>query len=116
MEPTTPNPTMQPPVEQPIVSATNKSSIGSIIAAIVIIAIIILGGLYFWGKRVEEAKIRADLVKESTENVPVQENTVVDEATSITTTSNSDDLNAIEADLNNTNLVDLDAEINPQAQ
>ena len=40
----------------------NKSSIGSIISIIVIIAVIVLGGLYFWGKRLEESKANENLI------------------------------------------------------
>jgi flagellar basal body-associated protein FliL len=34
----------------------NKTSIGSVIATIIIIALIVLGGLYFWGKRIEQTQ------------------------------------------------------------
>lgn len=90
----------------------NKSSIGSIIGTIVIIAIIILGGLYFWGKRVEEAKMRQSLVTDETS----QQANQMDEASTIKSTSNSDDLNSIQADLNSTNLNNLNAEMNAEAQ
>lgn len=85
----------------------NKSSIGSIIGTIVIIAIIILGGLYFWGKRVEEAKIRQNLVTDQTS----QSATTMNEAAAIKTVTNSDELSSIEADLNNTKLDNLGAEV-----
>ena len=90
----------------------NKSSVGSIIGTIVIIAVIILGGLYFWGKRVEEAKLRQNLVTDMT----TQQTTQVDEAATITTTSSSDDLTSIEADLNSTKIDNLGTEMNPQIQ
>lgn len=86
----------------------NKSSIGSIIGTIVIIAIIILGGLYFWGKRVEEAKIRQNLVTDQTS----QSTATMNEAAVIKTITNSDELGSIEADLNNTKLDNLGAEVN----
>ncbi len=85
----------------------NKSSIGSIIGTIIIISIIILGGLYFWGKRVEESKIKQDLVNSSTSTT-----TGDNEAASIRSTSQSDDLDSINADLNATNLDNLGAEMN----
>jgi flagellar basal body-associated protein FliL len=44
----------------------NKSSVGSLIGTIIIIAIIILGGLYFWGKRIEENKAKANLITDFT--------------------------------------------------
>jgi hypothetical protein len=87
----------------------NKSSIGSIIGTIVIIAVIILGGLYFWGKRVEEAKLRQSLV---TDNTPQQQTNEINEAAAIKSISPSDDLPTIEADLKSTNLDNLGAEIN----
>lgn len=85
----------------------NKSSVGSIIGTIIIIAIIILGGLYFWGKRMQEAKIKENLVNDTS-----SQTTEVDETTTIQTVSSSDDLNAIEADLNATNLDNLGSEVN----
>ena len=87
----------------------NKSSIGSIIGTIVIIAVIILGGLYFWGKRVEEAKLRQSLVTDST---PQQQTNEVNEAAVIKSVSSTDDLPSIEADLNSTKLDNLGAEVN----
>lgn len=84
----------------------NKSSIGGIIGIIIIIAVIILGGLYFWGKRIEEAKIKEDLVSGN-----IEDDSLVNEAAVIRSVNSSDDLNSIEADLNNTNLNGLGEEI-----
>ncbi len=94
---------MEPQIQQ------NKSSIGSIIGTVIIIAIIILGGLYFWGKRIEEARIKKELTTEpvtteETENIQSEED-------AINKTSGGDDLNSIENDLNNTNTTNLDAEL-----
>jgi hypothetical protein len=92
----------------------NKSSIGSIIGTIIVIAIIILGGLYFWGKRIDEAKMKKDLVSENnTTTTEVDENM---EANVIKSVSGSDDTASIEADLRNTNLDNLGAEMNVQAE
>ena len=89
----------------------NKSSIGSIIGTVIIIAIIILGGLYFWGKRIEESNLKQDLVENNqTEEIKPTE------ADSIKKVSSSDDLNSIEADLNSTNLDNLGAEMNSDIQ
>ncbi len=74
----------------------NKTGIGSLLGTIIIIAIIILGGLYFWGKRVEESKVRDELVSSQMSGNNAE-------------TSESDDVDAIENDLNNTNL-DLSTE------
>ena len=91
----------------------NKSSIGSIIGTIIIIAVIILGGLYFWGKRIEENKLKQKLISDSMETIPTQE---ADPDGSINKTGSSDDLNSIDADLNSTNLDNLDAELNTSLQ
>ena len=85
----------------------NKSSIGSIVSTIIIIALIILGGLYFWGKRIEEAK-NAQTTMTDTTTANAEQN----EAATIRSTSSSDDVSSIEADLNATNLDNLDAELN----
>ncbi|MCX6701899.1 MAG: hypothetical protein NTX96_01760 [Candidatus Zambryskibacteria bacterium] len=84
----------------------NKSSIGSIIGTIVIIAIIILGGLYFWGKRIEESKSKENLITDSTEPTSVNV-----EANAINSVSSGDDLDSIEVDLNATNLDNLVPEL-----
>lgn len=83
-----------------------KSSIGSIIGIIIIIAVIILGGLYFWGKRVEESKVTESLVNETSEPTAEQM-----EANSIQSVTPSDDTSSIEADLNATNLDNLTPEL-----
>ncbi|MFZ2621139.1 MAG: hypothetical protein WAX85_01435 [Minisyncoccia bacterium] len=88
-----------------------KSSIGSIIGTIIIIAVIILGGLYFWGKRIEESKVKQALVSGE-----VSQGATVNEAAVITNVTTGDDLGSIEADLKNTNLDNLSTEINTQLQ
>ncbi len=85
----------------------NKSSIGSIIGTIIIIALIILGGLYFWGKRIEESKNIQSLTEE-----PVTEEEIQAERNAISETSSSDELNSIETDLNATEINNLDSELN----
>jgi FtsZ-interacting cell division protein ZipA len=81
------------PQEAPVQVEENKSSIGSIIGIIIIIAIIILGGLYFWGKRIEESKVQDDLLIQ---------NATTSEVVTAENVSSSDDMNSIEADLNST--------------
>lgn len=76
-----------------------KSSIGGIIGTIIIISLIVLGGLYFWGKRIEESKAKQDLV---TDSIPTQTNTTTTE------TSSSTQNNSIEASLDST--INIEAE------
>lgn len=112
-------PQEQPQFGTPIPNGTeNKSSIGSIIGTIIIIAIIVLGGLYFWGKRVEESRAKQNLIGETTTQAENSSTTTTeqDEINQIQQTSNSDDISSIEADLNATNIDDLDAEVNAQLE
>ncbi len=116
--PSQPTPVSSPtPVSTPVMNmkpATNPSSIGSIVGTIIIIAFIILGGLYFWGKHVEESKSAESLTSETMETSGNMSED--NEAAAIKSTSSSDDLDSIEADLQATNLEDLGAEANPQLQ
>ena len=88
---------------------TNKSGLGSIIATIIIIAIIILGGLYFWGKRVEESQSADNAIQETAQTSEPQS-----EAATIRSVSSSDDLDSINADLQATNLDNLGTDVNAQ--
>lgn len=88
----------------------NKTSVGSIISAIIIIAIIVLGGLYFWGKRIEESKRVQDITTDTTQPT-AQMDPVQQETAAIKTTSQSDELTSIETDLKNTKTTNLDAEL-----
>lgn len=90
----------------------NKSSIGSIIGTIIIIALIILGGLYFWGKRIEDSRNIQNLTSEDI----VTDEEIANEADSIKQTSSSDSIQSIEADLSATDINNIDAELDSQAQ
>lgn len=90
-----------------------KSSVGGIIGTIIIIALIILGGLYFWGKRIEESKANQNLVSDQS---TTQTATTTDENADIENVNSSDDLNSIDADLKATNLDNMSTELNTQAQ
>lgn len=105
-----PNPNVNPLTTNPV-SSTNKSSLGSIIGTVIVIAIIILGGLYFWGKRVDESKFNQELVSEPTQTITIQEDENM-EANAIKSVTNSDELDSIEADLKGTQLDNLGAELN----
>jgi uncharacterized protein HemX len=75
-------------------TSSSGSSAGLITGIIVILAIIILGGLYFW--------------KQRSINEMMTDGTVE----SINTQSELDDTASIEADLNSTDVDNLDAELN----
>jgi hypothetical protein len=91
----------------------NKTSIGSIIATIIIIALIILGGLYFWGKRIEESKnVTNQLNGQGVTEAPADP--LLMEANAIKNLSQGDELEAIETDLQNTKTTDLSPELDVQ--
>lgn len=72
-----------------------KKSHGALIAVIVILFLIIVGGLYFLGQ-----KMNRDYT------IPMDESDAVTESMNIQ--SNSDEVSSIEADLNATNIDDID--------
>lgn len=75
------------------------SSIGPLVGIIVVVIVVVLGGMYFWGQRIEKSgedtAFENDAATESLENQ-----------------SSSDEIAAIEADINNTDLQNLDTELN----
>jgi len=100
------NETMQPntPVEQsPIQVAPQKTSTSGIIGTVIIIALIILGGLYFWGKRINTQKEMNTLIQ--------QEQQSTQEATTIEAVSESDEASTIQAELEVTQTTGLGAEL-----
>jgi FtsZ-interacting cell division protein ZipA len=88
-----------------------QSSIGGIVGTVIIIAIIILGGLYFWGKRIEESKAAREMTTDTT-----SAETNVSASSSIESVSYSDDLDSIDSDLDNTNVDGLGQEMQSDPQ
>jgi len=89
---------------QPEVSEGKERSIGSMVAIIIIIVIIIIGGLYFWGKTINDIGINNvptadDILKQPDETI-----------NDLNMQGTSDELTDIEADLSATDLEGLDVE------
>jgi uncharacterized protein HemX len=109
---TTPN--MNPESNQenitpPAPAPEEKSSWGSAIGIILIIAIIIIGGLYFWGQKIDErlSEFEAgDVTVEDILNAPDSQLEALSEEQSTST-----DITDIEEDLDTTDLDNLDAEL-----
>ncbi len=89
-------PNIQPTNTEP--TNTQESSTGPAIAIIIVIAMIVLGAFYFWGERGNDM----DQAMEPTAEEMISE---------IETQSTSDESSAIEEDLNNTELDNIDAEL-----
>jgi len=92
-------------IEKPV--EPEKKQTGSIIGSIIVIIVIIIGGLYFWGASSSTPEIEIDMPQNKTteEGVPVAD--PIGDA--LRNASNSDDLDAIETDLNATNIDTIDA-------
>lgn len=78
----------------PIPGTQQKKSSGPLIAVIIILLLIVIGGLYFLGQRMDRDY-----------GVPSQTDQITE---SLKTQSSSDDLNSIEADLDATEVNNLD--------
>jgi hypothetical protein len=87
-------------IETPNDSGEGRS--GPLIGTIVVIVIIALGGLYFWGSSVDKA------LRENTDTGSIMED---ESLSAMRTQSDSTDIASIEADLNATDLSDLDREL-----
>ncbi|MFA6269752.1 MAG: hypothetical protein WC657_00910 [Candidatus Paceibacterota bacterium] len=89
------NPNQMPPMSGEVVE---KKSVGPLIAVIIILALIIIAGLYFLKQRTP-----------ATPYMPVSETNNIDSVTaSLNTQSTSDQLDSIQADLNATDINNLD--------
>lgn len=85
------NPNQMPPMSG--IGSSKKSS-GPLVAVIIILALIIIGGLYFLKEKMSRDTYTVPQEDNITENLNLQDDT--------------DDLESIEADLNATNIDDLD--------
>lgn len=86
------NPNQMPPMQ----TQAEKKSAGPLIAVIIILVLIVIGSLYF----LKERSMKGTYVPPQTTTDPITD--------SMKQQGSSDDLDAIEADLNATNLDNLD--------
>lgn len=102
---TTPVPpaTNTPVNNAPTTQMPEKASMSGVIGTIIIIALIILGGLYFWGKRINTQKEAASLVQ--------QEQVASQEAAAIEAVSTSDEIDTLRAEIEATQTTGLGAEL-----
>lgn len=97
------------------VSSENDSSyLVFILVALIIILILLLGGLYLWGSTFNQAAPAPAISNDrptAQENREPESNNARADVETAAAMSNSTNLSAIEADLDSTNLDDLDADI-----
>ncbi len=91
-------------------SEARHSHVGPILGVLIVILIIILGGLYLWGSMLEEEESLTPVERTLPNNEPETTRAQADRQI-MDTTSSSNDLDAIYADLESTNLNDLDADL-----
>ena len=84
---------MDQQTNNPVIQGPEKSgAAGPIIAVVVILAVVLVGALYFWGQRTQDA-----VMEQNVESIEEQ--------------SASDETSSIEADLNSTDVDNIDAEL-----
>ncbi|TSC62855.1 MAG: hypothetical protein G01um101448_736 [Parcubacteria group bacterium Gr01-1014_48] len=91
---------------QPQTPPQKQGQIGAVIGIIIIIVVLALGGLYVWGARLNKV---TEPNGETAEDIMNSSDPTTD---NLTTQGTSDDLSAIEDDLDTTSLDQLDAEMN----
>ncbi len=94
-QPQVPTPTPVQPQSTPVMPTVGHGNVGSLVAVIVILAAVIIGALYFWNQRA---------------GVEVMDNTL--ETETIPAQSTSDATADIDADLNSTDVDNIDAGLN----
>lgn len=93
-----PMPEMQPQPEH--------GSLGPLIGVIVIIALLIFGGLYFWGAQLDDAD------SDAVPYIPDEVGFMAEPVNNNSDLSSSDTVVDIEADLDNTDLAEIESAIN----
>jgi len=105
----------QTPVEQPVTQAPiggmsmsphPQSNFGAVIGTIIIIGLIVIGGLYFWGKRIEDRQEKQTILETMNKNSEVA---TQQEAAAIQSVSSSDDISSLRADMQATTVTNLDS-------
>lgn len=95
--------------------AKSSSSFGPVFGIIIIVILIVLAGFYFWGASLQNQIMPAQQNEQATTTQAAEAPQQATETVSTdvgTPLSSSDDLSAIESDLNSTDLNNLDAEMN----
>jgi hypothetical protein len=108
-------PVAETPVSAPMPTQEERN-LGPAIGVIVIIALIVLGGLYFWGQRIDR-KSPAPMEANSMQDMPAaQLETPGADLGSLEAQGTSDDITSISADIEATNLSELGTEVNAMNQ
>lgn len=105
-----------PITNSPIAATDTSGSLGPIIGTIIVVAILVLGGLYYWSKQNVMNYPESTSVGTGTQGETYQERPAEDMATQkLSSQSNSDDIQSIDADLKATALDNLSVELSDPA-
>jgi hypothetical protein len=93
--------------------AHEERNLGPAIGVIVIIALIVLGGLYFWGQRMDK-KVPPPAQDTNSQDMPAaaQPETPGADVNALRSQGTGDDVTSISADIEATNLSELGTEVN----
>lgn len=95
------------PMTKPI---SSHSTLGVVIGILIVALVLILGGLYLWGSTLTTEDVTPEPTSTRINREPETPRNDAD-IQALQTVSNSDELYAIEADLESTNLDTLEAEL-----
>jgi hypothetical protein len=84
--------------------ASKPSSVGPFVGIIIVILVIVLGGLYFWGQRLDKSSNEPVIPEDTMTGSPAEDDSIE----MLETQGLSDEISDIEGDLNTTNLDNLD--------
>ncbi len=92
-------------------SLTDNGHAGAILGLLIVVLVFIVGGLYLWGSMIAKNENQARVERSIPNNEPETARANTDRQI-LNTTSASLEIAAIYADLESTNLNDLDSELN----
>jgi len=97
-----------PPMETTIEPHNEHKPVGPAIGTIIIVIILIIGGFYLWGSKIDKQVGGLIDSSKSAEDIVAEPDTATE---NLNQQSNSDEIDAIANDLNNTDLTNLDQEL-----
>ncbi len=98
------------PQEPQQFSQTHHTHVGPILGVLIVVLILIMGGLYLWGSMLSQSGSEGRVERTIPNNEPETPRAAAD-AQILNTTSSSNDLDAIYADLESTDLSSLETEL-----
>lgn len=99
----TPDDFVKAPIQKMVADTQKNSTTGPIIGSFIVILLIITGGIYFWGSLITSKKVQ--IQEKQTQSTQTETAEIEKTAKQ----SNSDDVPAIEADIESTDIDSVDS-------